>query len=682
VSVPKGKEPQVADNLKDEIETKVDDIADIIKKQHAEIETAGQQRHNWKAKLNKFMKHRLVIRPQATWPWYGAANLGLPLQDSLIRQMKPEEINCSYNVSPICELEVSNDRPDLFDVAERATWSFDWLCKERMDLFTPLNCIFDSKYQNGWGIAKVIYTKKYEAVKEVIDVDELQIKIEKQLKDPSYADVLTNPARVNDLSAVIESQYDLDREDEEDNKKLIDIIARLYKGDKIIKFMNQQLIYDAPEVIYIDPFDLIVPADTLGGFDLEKAPWIDHVIWKSPAELLANGLRGKYDLEVVESILKKNGITDADIQKYKYNSNTTKKEETRDFLRNQQEGLLDTGKSNLIKIHEVYMRYDEDGDGIEERHVMNYADCDQTKALRFIHYPYKMRKWPFVLFPFEIRDGRYYSPRGVVEMTDNIAQAINLQHNMKLNRDVISSTPTLIYVPGTVNPLNFKYIPGQPVPVKEKGAAEWMTAPNTSGTFVEEEQNLIGWTDKIAMQNDYQAIAPGRKTAKEIAYAESSRMGVRELDLQLSKMAMRELFERIFSLWIQYGPEEFISYIDNDGKYQILKKTDLMQNYQFTPNGTYGQNMSSTIAKQQKQRNFELLREDPNMFINKKEVYKEFFNSLDPRLSKRIIYSDQEVQKMQQEQQKQQMLMAQMGGKGQDKRGLQQMGGNRMPPGR
>ena len=70
------------------------------------------------------------------------------------------------------------------------------------------------------------------------------------------------------------------------------------------------------------------------------------------------------------------------------------------------------------------------------------------------------------------------------------------------------------------------------------------------------------------------------------------------------------------------------------------------------------------------------------MFINKKEVYKEFFNSLDPRLSKRIIYSDQEVQKMQQEQQKQQMLMAQMGGKGQDKRGLQQMGGNRMPPGR
>jgi hypothetical protein len=240
----------------------------------------------------------------------------------------------------------------------------------------------------------------------------------------------------------------------------------------------------------------------------------------------------------------------------------------------------------------------------------------------------------------------------------------------------------LIYVPGTVNPLNFKYIPGQPVPVKEKGAAEWMTAPNTSGTFVEEEQNLIGWTDKIAMQNDYQAIAPGRKTAKEIAYAESSRMGVRELDLQLSKMAMRELFERIFSLWIQYGPEEFISYIDNDGKYQILKKTDLMQNYQFTPNGTYGQNMSSTIAKQQKQRNFELLREDPNMFINKKEVYKEFFNSLDPRLSKRIIYSDQEVQKMQQEQQKQQMLMAQMGGKGQDKRGLQQMGGNRMPPGR
>lgn len=691
-----GKGVSIPDELKPN-EVEVDRMEDMIKSMKAEIDLAISQREEFITKQNKWYRKRYGIRPKATFPWFNASNLHIPVQDKMIRKLKPEYVGVAYNTTPICELSTEN--PQNMEVAEQASWQFDYLLRTRMDIFADVNLMTDKMLSKGFCIVKVIYDRQTESRPVKITKEEAQKELLKSLANKDDADILTNPAKMELLIQILCATYGFDREDESDYGKMVSICQALYNPDnEAVEFTIDEVKYDAPKWIVLDPEDIIVPSDCESVFDLEKCRWICHRYQISPEDLLAGGLSGKWDRDWVDDILAKRGIYDEDLRKSKtdglVSTVPTAKISQGIWQKNAREGLTQVDyKSRNITINEICMWYDYDGDGKEERHILDFCEESPHKAGRFIRYPYRMLQWPYVKVVFELADNRHYSPRGVVETLDPLASALNVQHNMKINRQTIASTPSLMYAPGKINPDNMRFIPGKAVPVVPpvNQNAMWMTAPNTDMTFVQEEAALKGYCEEYMAANDYgvQRQSGGKATATEINYNASSRVGIRQLDIQIFQASLKEIFKRTWSLEMQFATDEEFTYLTSDGQPARISKSKLgSDNYHFQPMGRFGSS-DPTLKAQIAQRNLEEFKGDP--FIDQYELYREHFSNQDPRSVKRLLKSKEQIaqdQQQAQQQQAQQMEdMARLGmlnqqAKQGDRRGMTQItGGRRNQPG-
>lgn len=694
------KQDTVAPLEKNELDLEEVDLTDLIRKQEAEIKDAEANRSDFVAKQNKWFRQRYGLRKKATFPWYNSSSQHLPLQDSHVRKLKPEYVAVAWNTAPACELSVSpissqeaiteeqNKTNEV--ISEAASWYFDSLIRTKMDIFEDLVLMTDKMLHKGFCIVKTIYSKEIEPKIVTIFKEDLIKDVKKLLINPLDISLISDPVRITDLIPLIARLYDFNLEDNNDMEKVTNICLEIYKGTDIISFTVQDVIYDAPKLVVLDPEEIIVPGDTESVFDLEEARWICYQRYFTPQEVLKNSRTGVWDSEVCNSILEKCGIYNEDLVDSKYKTTgPIMKDTTMLQQKRQREGVNYNSSSNdkNILIKEVCMWYDSDGDGLEERHILEYAEGG-VKALRFIKYPYtSLKAWPYVKVIFELADKRHYSNRGTVEIEEPLATALNVQHNMKINRQTIASTPTLIYAANKVNPNNFQYIPGQAVPVSSEGGlqnnVQWFMPPSTDQTFVQEENILKMWSEEILAANDYgvQRASQGKPTATEVNYNASSRVGIRQLDIQIFQKALKEIYKRCFLLELQFSKGINFVYTDADGTQKVMDKATLNKDYAFQPMGNFGSS-NPQLSAQISQRMFEIFKDDP--MTDKYEVYREFISKQgDARLAKRILKSKQQLaQEAQQAQQMQLQMAAQGQGQPnqeqpkQDMRGMQQIKGN------
>ena len=641
------------------------DLSDLIKLQEGEFKRAEADRADFVSKQGKWFRQRYGLRKKATFPWYNSSSQHLPLQDKHIRELKPEYVGVAYNTFPMCELTVSPEAPNLLGqnteavnailtqqakennvISEAASFHFDWLLRTRMDIFEPLCLMADKMLEKGFCIVKSIYEKSYEPKVVSIFLSDLKEKviksaINKQEAENFFADV----NRIGDLMQMIARSYLFDLEDENDWLKCQNICLEIYKGTDVIEFTVQEIKYDAPKWIVLDPTDVIVPVDTESTFDLEKARWICHQYYVTLAEVMINMRSGKWKEEACKKLLGKAGVYDEDMAEAKYmTSGKAVKDSNMLIQKRTREGVAittETDKNILIK--EFCMWYDEDGDGIEERHVLEYAE-GATSELRFIRYPYSMKMWPFVKVPFSLEDTRHYAPRGTVEIEEPMATALNVQHNMKINRQTIASTPTLIYAANKVNPNNFQYIPGQAVPVEPplNANVQWFMPPSNDATFMNEEAVLKGWSNEIiAAQSFGDGPANQSGTAKEYSGIANARVGIRQLDIQIWQKALKELYVRTFLLEMEFSSEKAFTYMDNDGTQKQIDRAALSRDYMFQPMGSFGSS-NPQLSAQVATRMFEMFRGDPEM--DQYELKREFIvKQGDARMAKRILKDKQTI---------------------------------------
>lgn len=649
------------------------DISQIIIAQHAEYETAKGARETWENKQVKWYKKRYGIRKDATFPWLGASNGHIPTGDNAIRKTKPEYVAVAWNTMPLSELypaPIGNDDPLTSDKCDMLGWHFDYLLRNRMKAFPQIVLLTDKMLGKGMSIGKAVYETRYESRIVKFSKEEILDTARQNAVSPEDMDLLDNPAKSEQLFEMLTSNFQLDPV--EDKIKVQSIMDALYAGNEAVEFSTEILVYDAPKIIALDPEDVVVPADTLSIFDLEQARWIDHRYQISPAELLAGKLSGKWNGTVVDMILEKRGIHQDDIKgtaKLMVNNKAGKEDEQRTSLmamtKAQREGISDQDETNMITIHERCMWYDADGDGLEERHVLDYCEEFMLDCLRFMKYPYEMAKWCYVKFPFELTDGRHYSNRGLIEITNPMASAINVQHNAKINRQTIATSPTLLYAPGKVNPDNFRFIPGRATPVASpvNQNAMWMTPPvQNDDTFDREVAYLKGTIDDFIGSVDAGTTAPTGKasnTATLTNYQQMGRVSVRQLDMEIFQFALKELYERIWELWRQFSPEEIWTYTDSSGKLTKIKKTELAGNVGFAPSGRFG--TTDPVLEAQKSRSrLEMFANDP--YFLPYELRRDLVMKDDPRLFRRIMKpkGQAEEEMAQQAQQQMQLQMADM----------------------
>jgi hypothetical protein len=172
--------------------------------------------------------------------------------------------------------------------------------------------------------------------------------------------------------------------------------------------------------------------------DLQTAPWVSHVVHLHEHQLVQRGAQGIY--ENVDEIL-------GEYRTYVEDHKNDYDEET---------GVsqLDVTEYDL---HEIYLYWDSDGDGVYEDHVITYHQPTRT-FLRFEYNELGIRIIEPVGFlhkPF------YIEGRGICQMSDHMQQEVNTHHRMRLNNMHIVNQRMFAVRKGSGVKANEKIYPGK-----------------------------------------------------------------------------------------------------------------------------------------------------------------------------------------------------------------------------
>lgn len=619
------------------------DIKEMIAYYNAEFSAAQQSRADYIDNQLKWYKKRYGIRAKKTFPWAGASNLHLPLQDKTVRKLKPEYVSVAYNTMPMCVLDGvgGEDAVQEADRANKASWHFDWLLRTRMDVFADTVMMADKTLSRGFCIVKVIYDYKTEPRFYSISREDI-------LNAHPDGFEMLDPANMEEFYSILASIGGFDPEDPDDVQKMAEIVLSLQSGAEEVEFSVDEIVYDAPRWIVLDPEDITIPSGTNSVFDLEEASWIDHQYDVTIDELIADMYSGKFKKSTVEEILQIKGIDVDYVNDWKKRQEISAKSKGRSIIdteKDAREGVNSEVAMNIVTIHEVCVWYDSDGDGKPERHILNYCEDYMDEDLRFIRYPYTYQMcWPYVKVPNEIIDKRHYSPRGIIELLNPLAVALNVQHNQKINRQTLNTAIMFWYVPGKVNPKNINFITGQGIPVAAAPGNQYFGtfAPNTGNesNFEREEQILKSWAEEYTSSPDFGIASVNNpmgtsraRTATEISQIGDSRMNTRNLDIDIWKQALKRIYERTWSLWQEFGKEEEISIKMNDEPI-TMSKDELQGKYNFVPNGRVG-TTDPVLEAQKAARRFDIFKGD--VYFDQYALREDYLRKDDPRLLKRLL---------------------------------------------
>jgi hypothetical protein len=239
--------------------------------------------------------------------------------------------------------------------------------------------------------------------------------------------------------------------------------------------------------------------------------------------------------------------------------------------------------------------------------------------------------------------------------------------NQKINRNTLATTPTLFHNPAKFNPKNLTFIPGQPVAVdgRPSDSVAWMTPPAGDGSYEREQSQLKGWGEELISSLDIASPlnaggGANAETRYQIGAVSSDHINTRQLDLQIFQQAYALIFERVWSLLMQYGPDEFTATVDDTGKIDTIKKEEVYGSYTFTCGGRFG--VTSPLLEAQKaQMRLQEFKNDP--FVDQYELRRDVIQKMDPRLAKRLMKPRHIVEQEMAQAREQEMMMAMSGAK-------------------
>ena len=228
--------------------------------------------------------------------------------------------------------------------------------------------------------------------------------------------------------------------------------------------------------------------------------------------------------------------------------------------------------------------------------VVHIFDAGTKKRLRSTRYPYKHGEWPFIGAPFELNEDKYYSHRGIPEKIRDLSVMLTSMHRAKINRLTMETALTMkVKENSKFNMENWKFIPGQGIPVKKMDDVEVLQIPNLSSVFSEEEVVVRGWAENYIGTIDFGLNSPSNINDARSATEITALLGAQEKAVsgrsRLFVMALKKVYQQWWDLEQQYAPAA-IQWITTgaDGKAQIFHATreDIQGDFDIRPNVPVG----------------------------------------------------------------------------------------------
>ena len=366
-----------------------------------------------------------------------------------------------------------------------------------------------------------------------------------------------------------------------------------YEKIKVGKSNFQEIDDVKAEVVAIE--DLIFPTGTK---DLQRAPWVAQRIKPHWNDLKAKEKMGVY----------------SNVDKIKANPNLGENSDGVKDLTKVKENAEDTQRTSPeslqeYTIYEVYLDYDVDGDGFPERTVLTIHKESQTK-LRWIYFPYKHGRRPFIRNVYQARVGRIYG-KGICEQSEHLSDGINTAFNQTIDNMTIANVKCFKRRRGT-EPVG-KIFPGKTFVLDDTtDLVEFSLGEVHQSNFVLHSL-LRDYHERRTKVTDYtlgkeSASMKSRATATgTLALLQESG---RHFDLVInnSRKALSELAYQIIELYAQYRPEKVLAIDGGEGIEEVMLPdidiSNLRETYSFTCAAT-----SLSVNKEiEKQSNLMLLQ--------------------------------------------------------------------------
>lgn len=602
------------------------ELKDFVTALDSNIREAQEDKADWDSRQDEYTRKRYGIRTKRSFPWVGAANFILPQIDSDINRLKPAYVNLAFAVSPICTFEPYG--PEDIEPARKRELLFDWRMKTQVRPFNEYCVGVDYLLQKGYTIFKTAWKFETQKYTEYLDLADLDNEVLEALFMPEVTDQM--------LFQVIAEEMLPDLSFQENVEEIMEAVSEFREGKSKFELEFIEKVSDYPVMKALDPRqDVVFP---IGTTDIQKSAFIDHRYWVSKNELKKLMQSGQFIV-----------FKDDEIDSWSTKSNQLS---VADQLKAIRDGVAQQKKQeDLVLIHEVSTWYDVNGDGIDERVIVNYPDNDPQQILRFIENPYDHGQFPFDVVRRELNDAEIMSSRGIPALDDDFQTGMSTLFNQDIDAGTIMNTPTVVARKNSVKNLrNLRYVPGQVVET-ENGTADYTVVQNQNlgqGNRFNSMQYLKAWandrignlTSATSQINNSPGRGPqGAKTATEISEIASASGQLQSYDLLVFQMQMASVYEKLDALYEQFGDEEEYFLITNEQPAKFSRK-EIQCKFNVIPNGRLD-NSNPVLRANKSLAIYDRYIQNP--FIKAYELTKLTLNDLDMKTAKLILYTQEEV---------------------------------------
>lgn len=572
------------DTNEQSLQNEKDPLFESIKRSVTECE---QNTVQWSSKQQKYHRIRKCIKKEKTFPFKDSSNLRIPTAEIQIRKVKAGILGQIYGIRPVvCALPSPGASPDTGFKIEKL---LDHLIMDVIGLELKSEIGVDQSLEKGFYLAKPHWCR------EIVEREE---KVE--LEDMPLAEVMAIFTMDKDqILPVVFQRFEIDKHDSvfEYNKDAVErAIDEILSGKEEVVINFKDVVYDFPDVDFISPERVYVPTDT--GYDPQKAKLLTVEFFLPLDIVKANAEYKGWDKDAINKLIALKGL---DVDK-----------ET-DLDKDTREGISRMNNpSGLVRIWESYGWCDIDDDGKAEKSMVT-SFPDFGEVARKVLVDSYSGKYPIVKLFYELTENRWFSHRGIPEMDEDMIKEIDVQHNMKIDAQTMRNAPMIVYRAGMVNPNLVGTNPGAAIPVNglnplnDTIAAINMHNPNAEFSYEREQMILETKIQEMHGQIDYslQSLINKRqpRTLGEVEAQATGASNNFALDVKHYISSFSQIFEMIWELWCQYGPDEYeFLYFGQSQRGEKIKltKEEIQGKYRITVRGNdQNTNPNTKIQKAQ-----------------------------------------------------------------------------------
>lgn len=354
------------------------------------------------------------------YPWQGAANVGIPLEQTVVYTLQSRFIKAEFGLDPSCVVQ-----PYDLPYAPAIQRFINWELYNEMELFIEKLLWYQGMLIDGDKI-----------IKTVVDKEEVYFDDDTVL----YFDEDDNPLLSKETGSPVEAES-------EDVPPVYDAVKmKEYKAKEAVLAKNRTVYY-GPRTINIPAKCFLVPqnADNINPSKLE---WCIHEFWRPFGWVHQKSEQHPemFDKEEVRAMRK-----DKD-----------KSRAIQEDPRMKASGIDFKTKTKMFKFHEWHGRW-EDDDG--HTHELIALCCpDEKRFLGFVpnRFYFKTGRRQFVHYCAFPQDGKFWS-RGVPEILRGIRSMLDALVNTGLDRNSLHGNPPLLFnlKMSGFDPTEHKFGPGK-----------------------------------------------------------------------------------------------------------------------------------------------------------------------------------------------------------------------------